>query len=102
MIWPPCVIGSFQRILEAATDGWWFPEKATNGELVMSEAWERQVRCTDSMGRARVLRVIVTEGRLVVQAPPGEVAEINPADVDQMKAYLTSAQLESVQQRGEW
>lgn len=69
----------------------------------MLDGWERLIPCEDTAGRRRDLKVFITqEGKVALHAPPGEVAVLLPGSLDQVKAYLTSAQLEAVQLRGEW
>lgn len=53
------------------------------------EEWS--VTCRDLAGRKRDLTVFVNSGRIVVVAPPGEAAVLEPLDVGRLRAVLREA-----------
>lgn len=52
---------------------------------------EWSVSCRDLAGRKRDLTVFVSSGRVVVVAPPGEAAVLEPLDVGRLRAALRDA-----------
>jgi hypothetical protein len=52
---------------------------------------EWSVSCRDLAGRKRDVTVFVTSGRVVVVAPPGEAAVLEPLDVGRLRAALRDA-----------
>jgi hypothetical protein len=52
---------------------------------------EWAVTCRDVAGRRRDLTVFVRQGRIVLVAPPGETAVLNPLDVGRLRAVLRDA-----------
>jgi hypothetical protein len=59
----------------------------------------RTVECRDVGGRRKTLRVLAEPGRVYLLAPPGEVAELDPRSIAQLKAALDEALVAAV--RGE-
>ncbi|TCP46842.1 hypothetical protein EV191_113121 [Tamaricihabitans halophyticus] len=49
------------------------------------------VNCQDMAGRKRGLTVSAANGRVVLIAPPGEAAVLNPLDVGRLRAALRDA-----------
>lgn len=58
------------------------------------------VLCHDAVGRARWLRMFVGERGLVIVAPPGEVAVIDPSQVGQLRACLAELSRDEVSMSG--
>lgn len=52
---------------------------------------EWSVSCRDLAGRKRDLTVFVGSGRVVLVAPPGEAAVLEPLDVGRLRAALRDA-----------
>ena len=52
---------------------------------------EWSVTCRDLAGRKRVLTVFTNSGRIVVVAPAGETAVLEPLDVGRLRAALRDA-----------
>lgn len=52
---------------------------------------EWSVTCRDLAGRKRDMTVFVSSGRVVVVAPPGEAAVLEPLDVGRLRAALRDA-----------
>ena len=52
---------------------------------------EWSVDCLDIAGRHRDLQVFVRQGRVVLVAPPGEIAFLTPLDVGRLRAALRDA-----------
>jgi hypothetical protein len=52
---------------------------------------EWSITCRDVAGRRRDLTVFVRQGRVVLVAPPGETAVLNPLDVGRLRAVLRDA-----------
>jgi hypothetical protein len=52
---------------------------------------EWSITCRDIAGRRRDLTVFVRQGRVVLVAPPGETAVLNPLDVGRLRAVLRDA-----------
>lgn len=63
----------------------------------MDGEWSRTVGCEDRAGREKSLLVYLSEksGRIVIQAPPGEVAVITLTGGTALKQAITDAQLEA-------
>lgn len=61
--------------------------KATN--VATQDEWS--VSCRDLAGRRRDLTVFISGGRVVVVAPPGEAAVLEPLDVGRLRAALRDA-----------
>lgn len=59
---------------------------------------ENAVLCHDAVGRARWLRMFVGERGLVIVAPPGEVAVIEPAQFGQLQACLAELSSDDVRE----
>lgn len=57
---------------------------------------ENVVLCHDAVGRMRWLRMFVAERGLVIVAPPGEVAVIEPAQFGQLQACLAQLSTDDV------
>lgn len=57
----------------------------------MSSHKEWSVTCRDVAGRKRDLTVLVRQGRVVLVAPPGEMAILSPLDVGRLRAALRDA-----------
>lgn len=57
----------------------------------MTNHREWSVQCRDVAGRRRDLTVFVRQGRVVLVAPPGETAVLNPLDVGRLRAALRDA-----------
>ena len=57
----------------------------------MSAHREWTVDCLDIAGRHRDLQVFVRQGRVVLVAPPGEIAFLTPLDVGRLRAALRDA-----------
>jgi hypothetical protein len=58
---------------------------------------EWSITCRDLAGRRRDLTVFVRQGRVVLVAPPGETAVLNPLDVGRLRAVLRDAVLDASQ-----
>ncbi|MFL6124088.1 hypothetical protein [Actinophytocola sp.] len=58
---------------------------------------EWSVTCRDVAGRRRDLTVFVRQGRVVLVAPPGETAVLNPLDVGRLRAVLRDAVVDASQ-----
>jgi hypothetical protein len=58
---------------------------------------EWSITCRDLAGRRRDLTVFVRQGRIVLVAPPGETAVLNPLDVGQLRAALRDAVVDASQ-----
>jgi hypothetical protein len=52
---------------------------------------EWSISCRDLAGRRRDLTVFVSSGRVVLVAPPGEAAVLEPLDVGRLRAALRDA-----------
>ncbi|WP_236789444.1 hypothetical protein [Amycolatopsis sp. GM8] len=57
--------------------------------MVAQEEWT--VSCRDLAGRKRDLTVFISSDRIVVVAPPGEAAVLEPLDVGRLRAALRDA-----------
>lgn len=66
----------------------------------MSAHKEWTVECLDIAGRHRDLQVFVRQGRVVLVAPPGEIAFLTPLDVGRLRAALRDAVLETSEPDG--
>jgi hypothetical protein len=60
-------------------------------EVAVSAHKEWTVDCLDIAGRHRDLQVFVRQGRVVLVAPPGEIAFLTPLDVGRLRAALRDA-----------
>jgi hypothetical protein len=58
---------------------------------------EWSIACRDVAGRRRDLTVFVRQGRVVLVAPPGETAVLNPLDVGRLRAALRDAVVDASQ-----
>jgi hypothetical protein len=58
---------------------------------------EWSISCRDVAGRRRDLTVFVRQGRVVLVAPPGETAVLNPLDVGRLRAVLRDAVVDASQ-----
>jgi len=58
---------------------------------------EWSITCRDVAGRRRDLTVFVRQGRIVLVAPPGETAVLNPLDVGRLRAVLRDAVVDASQ-----
>jgi hypothetical protein len=58
---------------------------------------EWSITCRDVAGRRRDLTVFVRQGRVVIVAPPGETAVLNPLDVGRLRAVLRDAVVDASQ-----
>jgi hypothetical protein len=56
---------------------------------------EWTVDCLDIAGRHRDLQVFVRQGRIVLVAPPGEIAFLTPLDVGRLRAALRDAVMDA-------
>ncbi|TNC21168.1 hypothetical protein [Amycolatopsis alkalitolerans] len=54
--------------------------------MAAQEEWS--VSCRDLAGRKRDVTVFISSGRVVVVAPPGEAAVLEPLDVGRLRAAL--------------
>lgn len=61
----------------------------------MSAHREWTVDCLDIAGRHRDLQVFVRQGRVVLVAPPGEIAFLTPLDVGRLRAALRDAVMDA-------
>jgi hypothetical protein len=62
--------------------------------------WERSVRCRDGAGRERELVVFVSRsGHLALKAPPGEVAEILPPQIQDLVNAIDAGSIQALTQR---
>jgi len=52
---------------------------------------EWSISCRDLAGRRRDVTVFVSSGRVVLVAPPGEAAVLEPLDVGRLRAALRDA-----------
>ena len=52
---------------------------------------EWAVSCRDLAGRRRDMTVFISSGRVVVVAPPGEAAVLEPLEVGRLRAALRDA-----------
>lgn len=52
---------------------------------------EWTIACRDLAGRRRTVQVLVSEGKVVLVAPPGETAVLAPLDVGRLRAALRDA-----------
>jgi len=57
--------------------------------VVSRKEWA--VSCRDVAGRRRDLTVFVSQGHVVVVAPPGETAILEPLEVGRLRAALREA-----------
>ncbi|NKQ54160.1 hypothetical protein HFP15_14825 [Amycolatopsis sp. K13G38] len=57
----------------------------------MASREEWSVNCRDLAGRRRELTVFTSSGRIVLVAPPGEAAVLEPLDVGRLRAALRDA-----------
>lgn len=60
----------------------------------MPAGCEWTIACRDLAGRRRNLTVFVSEGKVVLIAPPGETAVLAPLDVGRLRAALRDAVVE--------
>jgi hypothetical protein len=60
---------------------------------------EWSIACRDVAGRRREMTVFVRQGRIVVVAPPGETAVLNPLDVGRLRAVLRDAVVDATEPR---
>ena len=58
---------------------------------------EWSITCRDVAGRRRDLTIFVRQGRVVLVAPPGETAVLNPLDVGRLRAVLRDAVVDASQ-----
>jgi hypothetical protein len=58
---------------------------------------EWSITCRDVAGRRREMTVFVRQGRIVLVAPPGETAVLNPLDVGRLRAALRDAVVDASQ-----
>jgi hypothetical protein len=58
---------------------------------------EWSITCRDVAGRRREMTIFVRQGRVVVVAPPGETAVLNPLDVGRLRAVLRDAVVDASQ-----
>ena len=65
----------------------------------MSAHKEWSVSCRDIAGRKRDLQVFVRQGHVVLVAPPGEIAFLEPLDVGRLRAALRDALVEEPDKR---
>ena len=56
----------------------------------------RSVECRDASGRRKPLRVLAEPGAVFLLAPPGEVAQLDPRSIAQLKAVLDEALVAAV------
>lgn len=63
----------------------------------MTSHREWSITCRDVAGRRRDLTVFVRQGRVVIVAPPGETAVLNPLDVGRLRAVLRDAVVDASQ-----
>jgi hypothetical protein len=56
---------------------------------------EWSITCRDVAGRRRDLTIFVRQGRVILVAPPGETAVLNPLDVGRLRAVLRDAVLDA-------
>lgn len=72
----------------------------------MAEQWERTVPCTDVLGRARQLRVYLTEDddgiRIGFHAPAGEAAELRPQSMGRLYDVIAAVRLEATRRGAVW
>jgi hypothetical protein len=61
---------------------------------------EWSIICRDVAGRRRDLTIFVRQGRVVLVAPPGETAVLNPLDVGRLRAVLRDAVVDASQTQG--
>ncbi|MGB3442247.1 MAG: hypothetical protein WBA97_26175 [Actinophytocola sp.] len=61
----------------------------------MTNHKEWSITCRDLTGRRRDLTVFVRQGRIILVAPPGETAVLNPLDVGRLRAVLRDAVVEA-------
>lgn len=61
----------------------------------MTDHWVREVQCRDVARRERGLRVVVDGGEVVVVAPPGELARLQPNELRQLQQVLATASIEA-------
>lgn len=64
----------------------------------MSAHREWTVDCLDIAGRHRDLQVFVRQGRIVLVAPPGEIAFLTPLDVGRLRAALRDAVVDAAEE----
>jgi hypothetical protein len=64
-------------------------------EVALSAHREWTVDCLDIAGRHRDLQVFVRQGRVVLVAPPGEIAFLTPLDVGRLRAALRDAVMDA-------
>lgn len=57
----------------------------------MTNHKEWSITCRDVAGRRRDLTIFVRQGRVILVAPPGETAVLNPLDVGRLRAVLRDA-----------
>ncbi|MBP2474307.1 hypothetical protein JOF53_003179 [Crossiella equi] len=57
--------------------------------MVVRKEW--QVWCRDVAGRRKELTVFVKQGSVVIVAPPGEAAVLEPLEVGRLRAALREA-----------
>lgn len=57
----------------------------------MPVAREWSIACRDLAGRRKSVTVLVTEGKVVLMAPPGEAAVLSPLEVGRLRAALRDA-----------
>lgn len=60
---------------------------------------ERSIECRDVGGRPTTLRILAEPGAIYLLAPAGEVAQLDPRSVTELKAALDAALVTAV--RGE-
>ena len=63
----------------------------------MTSHKEWSITCRDVAGRRREMTVFVRQGRIVLVAPPGETAVLNPLDVGRLRAALRDAVVDASQ-----
>jgi hypothetical protein len=56
---------------------------------------EWSISCRDIAGRRRDLTVLVSRGKVVLVAPPGETAVLTPLDVGHLRAALRDAAVDA-------
>jgi len=67
----------------------------------MSDRWTRAMRCDDASGRRRELRVFISDtNKVVLHAPPGEMAALDVKQMHALRQLLTEAEIEATFRTG--